>query len=368
MPNVLHLLNYLGNGGTEVYIYSLAKKLHKKKCNFYVAYSQKGKGKDLFDELDVDMIYLDMKSPLDIKAAWSLKKTCEKLSIDIIHTHFLRENSIAILSKLLGNKPKIINTRHMLLENSKWVILANKILTKFNYKLIAVSSTVREQLLCEGITPSKIVLIHNGIDLNEWNSATLLTFRDEYSLQDDDIIITSVARFTEEKGHEFLIDSIKFLKNSIDLYNIKNRFKFVLVGDGILFDSIKKKAIELNLENDIIFTGFRRDIKNILKSSDIFVSHSKSEAFGISILEAIAAGLPIITTNSGGTKEIINKRFDNGILLDYGDKEKLVESLAILINNKGIRDKYINLGISVVQDHFDLEYTANNTFNLYGSK
>lgn len=100
---VLHLINYLGNGGTEVYIQSLAKKLHNKKCKFYIAYSEGEKGRQMFQELGIDLINLKMQNPFDLRAAKELKDICKDLSIDVIHTHFLRENYISILSKLFGN-------------------------------------------------------------------------------------------------------------------------------------------------------------------------------------------------------------------------------------------------------------------------
>lgn len=366
MLNVLHLIHYLGGGGSEKNVYSLIKKLHNKKCNFYIAYSEEGNGKKPFDELGVPLIKLDMKSPFDIRASKELKRLCGELSIDVIHTHFLRENYIAILSKFLGNKARIINTRHMLFENSRSVILTNRIFTRFNDKIIAVSFSVKDQLIREGIRPEKIKLIYTGIDLEEWNIPAPNTFRKEFGIPEDEFLITSVARFSPEKGHDFFIDSIKYFRDHMNENNIPvNRFKFILVGDGELYEPIIDKAKALGLQNDIIFTGYRTDIKNILKSSNIFISHSINESFGISILEGMAAGLPVITTDSGGTREIVNDRLKNGVLIDYGDKKKLAEGLIDLINNKGLRDLYIDQGYKVAKEYFSLDKTAEETYNLY---
>lgn len=366
MKKVLHLLNYLGNGGTETYIYLLAKKLHNKNCKFYLAYSEDGIGRKMFEDLGVELIHMNMRSPFDINGAKELKRICRELSIDVIHTHFLRENYISIISKLLGNRPKLINTRHMLLENSKGVILTNKVFTRFNDAIIAVSSSVKRQLLEEGISEKRIELIYNGIDISEWDEPITLTFRKELNIPEDVLLITSVARFTEEKGHEFLLDSIHLLREYIQNHEIDGkRFKFILVGDGILLENMKKKAYELGINDDIIFTGFRRDIKDILKSSDIYISHSKSEAFGISILEAIAAHLPVITTDSGGTKEIINPESNNGILIDYGDKEALVENIFKLINDEELRNSYSSKAIELTKQKFNLDKIAQSTYNLY---
>jgi glycosyltransferase involved in cell wall biosynthesis len=366
MTNVLHLINYLGGGGSEIYIYTLAKKLHNNHCKFYIAYSEEGKGLKLFEDLGIETIKLQMNSPFDIKAANELKKICKELSIDVIHTHFLRENYISILSKLLGNKVRVINTRHMLDKNSKSVISMNKFFTRFNDSIIAVSSSVRNQMIYdEGLNPNKIKLIYTGVDLEEWSKPSSLNFRDEYKIPEGEILITTIARFSKEKGHEFLINSIKYFKDYIKTNNPEFKFKFVLVGEGELFNDIIDKAKDLQIYDDIIFTGYRRDIKNILKSSDIFILPSNNEAFGLSILEAMAAGLPVITTNSGGTREIINKDFDNGIIIEYGEIHKLSESLIVLIENKELKEQYIANGYKTLSTHFNIEKTIEETYNLY---
>jgi len=363
---VLHLINYLGNGGTEVYIQSLAKKLHNKKCKFYIAYSEGEMGRQMFQELGIDLINLKMQNPFDLRAAKELKDICKDLSIDVIHTHFLRENYISILSKLFGNSPKVINTRHMLFENTKTAILLNKLFTRKNDHIIAVSESVKDQLISEGIPEDKIKLIYTGIDLDEWRSQSDLSFRKEFKISEDELIITSVSRFSKEKGHDFFLESIKLMEDYIKEKDLAiGKYRFVLVGDGRYFDSMKEKAKELGLEDRVIFTGFRRDIKNILKSSDIFVSHSSNEAFGISILEAIAAMIPVITTNSGGTREIINPDYKNGILIQFGDREEMALSIVKLMQDKSLRQQLSKRAYELVEDKFSLDKTAEFTYNLY---
>lgn len=366
MINVLHLINYLGSGGTEKYILSLGKKLHGNGCRFYAAYSDEATGRQSFEDAGIELFKLDMKSPADILASRKLKALCGRLSIDVVHTHFLRENYISILSGLMGNRAGIINTRHMLFENSGPVIAANRLLTRFNGKIIAVSASVRNQLLREGIKPEKVKLIYNGVDADEWAAPVPLTFRDEYGISADETVITSVARFSPEKGHDFFIEAIRCFKDFISEKNIcPCKFRFVLAGDGALLGSMTGKAISLGLRDDILFTGYRTDIKNVIKSSDIFVSHSNNEALGISILEAMAAGLPVISTNSGGAAEIVNDSMKTGLLVDFGDKEAMAHSLISLIGDSKLREQYILNGRRLVREQFGLDKMAEDTYNLY---
>ena len=163
-----------------------------------------------------------------------------------------------------------------------------------------------------------------------------------------------------------MLDAIKYFKDYIKENNISTgKYKFILTGDGELYGKIKEKAEALGLHNDIIFTGYRNDIKNILKSSDIFVSHSISESFGISVLEAIASGLPVIATDSGGVHEIISDKFKNGLLIDYGDKKKFTEGLLKLIKSRELRNLYASHGYEILQELFNLDKTVEETYNLY---
>lgn len=368
MLKVLHLLYFTGTGGTESYISSLIKKMHKDKCEFYIAYSKAGPGHSLFKDMNVQLIQMDMNSPYDLKAANRLSKLCKELSIDVIHTHFLRENYISVFSKLFGNRVPIINTSHMLYENSKTVIAINKILSKYNSKTIAVSNAVRNHLISEGIDPNKIQVIYNGIDIDYWEGEKEYGIRKEYDIADDAFLIGSVSRFSQEKGHVFFLEAIAYLKNLIKTKNLSvPQIKYILVGRGKLLDHCKSLAADLGIADDIVFTGYRTDIKRILKNCNLFVSHSKSEALGISILEAMACGLPVIATDSGGTKEIIGKDNDCGLLVDYDDKEGLATAIIKLIQDKELYIKYQNKAKNLLIEKFNLDNTANQTYTIYSS-
>lgn len=366
MLNILHLINYTGGGGTESYIYSLAKKLHNNQCKFFIGYSEEGSSLELFKDLGIETIKIPMNSPYDIKAAKSLAHICKEKSIDVVHTHFLRENYISILSKIFKNKSLLINTRHMLIQNSKPIIYANRLMTLFNHKIIAVSKAVENLLLDEFINPNKIQLIYTGIDLNDWNNHRDSSFKNEFNIDSNEILIVSVARFSEEKGHSFLLESILIFKSLLETNNLQDlNFKFILVGDGELLEKSKILAKKLGVFEDIIFIGYRNDIANILNDCDLFVSHSKSEAFGISILEAMACGLPVISTDSGGTREIINPSSNSGILVNYGDKSQFAKALLELVNDKNLISKYKENGLILLTEKFSLDKTAIETYNLY---
>lgn len=361
---VIHLINYTGGGGTENYIFSLIEKLHNNKCEIIILYNEKADGFERFKNYNVQMIHLPMNSIYDFKASKQLKKICKENNIDVIHTHFLRENYIAIISKLMGNKVKVINTRHMLDKNSGLIKIINKFMTRFNNTIIAVSRSVESLLYEELGKRNNIKLIYTGVDSDYWISSEDKSFRREFNIDKNTILITSTARFSKEKGYDFLIKSIADFKDKMTRENNTSPFKFVLVGNGPELESMKKLSKDLDIDSNIIFTGYRTDIKNILNSSDIFLSMSKMEAFGISILEAMAMKLAIISTNSGGPNEIIDDKKD-GILIDYNDIESFTSNLYNLILDKDLRAKYANNAYNKVSSKFTLDETAIKTYEVY---
>ncbi len=357
--NILYLISHLGGGGTEAYIYTLAQAL-KEDNNIYIIYGEKGQGFEKFEKLQVPLVKMDLNSPYDLKAAKALKKFSQENNIELIHTQFLRENSLAVISKLMGNRARLINTRHMMDENSSPVKIYNRFLARKNHSIIAVSKSVKELLVRELGPRDNIELIYTGVDLNSFKSANY-DFRSSYNIDEETILITSTARLSKEKGHEFIVRSLTKLKETS-----KNKdFKLVFIGDGPELNNIRELARELSLLDQLIFTGYQEDIVSILKASDIFLLASQSEAFGISILEAMACGLPIVTTDSGGTREIIAKDSKAGFLIDYGSSQDLVSSLDQLINNKELRLAYGQEALRLSQENFNLRDTIYKTYDLY---
>lgn len=330
-------MNFINNGGAERYIISLAKGLKDKGFKFFVGVSKRTYNsceKEL-EMLGVKIVLIPIKNVLDIFSAIKISNFCRQNNIDIIHTHFLRENCVAIVSKIFGNKAFIINTCHMNWHNRRDVQILNRVLTRFNKKIIAVSKSVEDNLIKEGIDKNKIQVVYNGVDYSYWSQDIKSTIGEEFNINEDVFKVVTVARFNEEKGYFYLLDIIEEIKNRINL----NKFKFILVGDGELRHEVEDYGASKNILDAIIFTGFRSDIKNILKGAHLYISPSKNEALGISILEAMACGVPVIATNVSGSAEILGE--DSQYLIEYGNKKDGANRVLQIYNNYGNIKEYI---------------------------
>lgn len=162
-----------------------------------------------------------------------------------------------------------------------------------------------------------VMTIYNPVDIECY---------DNYSKpQHENIRLINVARFYPVKNHRLLIDAFSLVCKEI------TNVQLYLVGDGQEYENIKKYVREKRVENKVIFTGYREDVAELLVQSDIFVMSSLSEAFPISVIEALAAGLPVVATKVGGLPELVS---DNGILVETNNASQLCAAMLRLIRDE----------------------------------
>lgn len=301
-----------------------------------------------------------MRNPFDIKAAWKLNRLCKRLGIELIHTQFLRENYIAILSRIFNPKVKVMYTNHFVIPNNCMQRIFNKVLTPFEANIIAVCNKGKEMLIANGNKASIINVIFNGVDTNYWKQPETSTMREEFGIGEDEFVMLCASRFAHDKGHKYLINSLVELKKITD-----NKFKCVLAGDGPLLDEIKEQTSKLGLNENVIFTGFRKDMKNLFNGSDIYINSSSHEALSFLIIEALASGLPVIATNMGGNADIVNAQTNCGIMVEYNEPVEMANAIKKLKEDKTLRQNFSSNALKSAKEIFNLDKVIDKTYNLY---
>ena len=366
MVNVLHLINYAGWGSPEKYIITLAEKLHRKSCRFYLGYFEEGPLLKQAAQLGIQTVHIPSGGVLNSSAAFKVRDACRELSIDIIHSHSLRENFIAALSKLLGNRAVLISTNHLMGRKNLLLLIYGTLADYLTDRIIAVSSAVKRQIEQGGIKPDKVEVINYGVDAEVWTGKRNFLFRREMGIGREEYVITTVSRFTESDGLIFLLETAKLLKKMASSgVKLIWRTRFVIVGDGELMDETKKLASMLGLSEDIIFTGARTDLKNVFLSSDIYVSARENEQPELSLLEAMACELPVIAVEGGGASELINGPDRCGILVEYGDTDAFVRAIMEMAVNRRIYNYYKANTSRIVREKYNLDMSVDQTYNLY---
>lgn len=359
--NVLYVLNYAGQGGTEKYVELLMDRLKNQGVKAHFAWNLDGKLSQSVKERNIPHLQVSMKSPFDLAAAYRLASYCRKHKIEVIHTNFLRENYIAVLSRLFYSKTKVVYTNHVMLENGKLLQLFNKLLTPFDHKIIAVCTLGKEMMIDNKVAANKIHVVFNGVDVNQFEYMEPSTIREELGIDKETVVISCLSRFDEFKGNRFLMDSIIALEKR----NINKKYCFVLANEGPLWEEMKALASENGLTERIRFIGFRKDIKNILSGSNFYVNPSEWEALSFAIVEALGTGLPVVSTNTGGTPDIINEKTQCGVMVPYLDTKAMTDALENMILDE---ETVAHLSIKAkqtVKQWFNLDKMLEETYDLY---
>ena len=213
------------------------------------------------------------------------------------------------------------------------VIILEKALTHFTDKIITLTELEKNDLINFKICNSnKITVINSGIELEKYKLINFDRFkkRQEFSIHNDENVVGIIGRLDPIKGPQFFIEA----SNKI-IEKLKN-IKFLIVGDGILRKSLESQVKNLGIRDKFIFTGWREDTPEIISILDICILPSLNEAVGRALLEAQAAGVPVVANNVGGIPEIV-KHGETGILLQPKDSKGLQEAIISLLQDKSRR-------------------------------
>lgn len=362
---VLYLLNFAGKAGTERYVESLARYLGPQSggpVEPYFAYNTSGLLVERLEAMGVPTRQLAMDSRFDFKAAKALAELCREWDIDLIHCHFLRENYIALLAKGYYKKLRVVYTNHFILANDRITRLSNRLLDRRQDRMIAVCRKGKEQLVANGWSGGKIHVVHNGVDPDAWaDDVAPPTLRSELGLPEDRFVMLCASRFAHDKGHDYLVRSMAALARVTQV-----PFTLVLAGDGELLEPTQALCGRLGLgEDKVRFIGFRKDMKNLFKSVDLYINSSQHEALSFLIIEAMAAGLPAAITDMAGNPDILTGPDQGGVLLPYNDPEETARRLAPLLEDPAFLRRCRESAQKNIRDRFDIRKLAQETYEIY---
>ena len=322
-------------GGVGVHIHTLSKRLVELGHEVYViTYPHK-------DIEDIDGIHVIGTKGINIpgvrgltfkkSAKKELKRLLEKEDIDIIHGHYLFPAGAAAVEvgKEYGIKTYVTAHGSDMFEVYKkqpFMRSTIKNVLKNADCVLAVSNALKHEIIATGVKgiANKTKLSWNSVDINKFSNRENDSFKNEYRLFDKPIVLF-IGNLIKRKNVESLIEAKKIANSN---------YYLVIVGDGPLFKKLKKKVDEENVR-DVIFTGSRNDVENIIPSADILVLPSFSESFGLVLIEALACGKPVIGSDVGGISEIIND--DVGLLINPNKVSSIAKAIDSLINDESYR-------------------------------
>ncbi len=308
-------------------------------------------------------------SPLfDLLAFWELFRLCQRKKFDIVNTHTSKGGFLGRIAARLAGVPLVIYTAHGYIFNevdSRLTAIIYTCLEKFAAYFcdLVISVNEEERLIAiekKVVSPDKIVTVLNGINVSKFeNAVPTELLRRELDPSGEAILIGTTGRLASQKGYVYLIKAMPLI---IERYP---KARALFVGEGPLEGELKSLAGELGIADKCRFLGFRKDIPELLACFDIFVLPSLWEGLSITILEAMAAGKPVVTTNIKGNREAIDNGV-NGLLVNPADSLALADTVINLIRNK---EHARNIGLMAnrkVRESFSEERMIERTLDLYG--
>lgn len=313
---VADICNEMTAGGNEVFLYVV---------------------NDLYDEsllgvLDKRVCVFLQKRPVGsggrIGTMRKVAGFIRKHHIEVVHCNSFDTPELLLPHPILFPKTRIIYTIHGMGQYQAINRLRRLYRNIICDKIVAISKSVKQDIEACGAAPRKTVTVYNAINLNKFPSGKRKTFDDRH------VVIGNVARIKpEEKGQDILIAAVARIKEK----NPAIRCYFAgAAGEGqqAALAKLKEQAKRLHVEENIIFLGNVEDVAGFLHTLDLFVLPSRSEGFGIALVEAMASGVPCIASNLNGPAEIMEDE-TYGLLFPCEDIEALALKLAFAIDNYG---------------------------------
>lgn len=299
---ILHITNCLSEGGVETLLYFFSKYLIARGHSVSILVLKRNEIslKSKFENAGIDVIVGKYKSSYNVLNVFTIKKYLRKY--DIVHIHlFPVQFYVGIANYLLGcNKRVLITTEHNTWNNRRqhdfYRYIDRWLYRQYDY-IVGISNdtsiALKEWLNDENIS-NNITTINNGVELATQSIKNINIA--EFNCIESDIILTMIARFNIQKDQETLIRALTYLPSNVHV---------IFVGSGETLEYNQNLTRSLGLESRIYFAGFRDDIPSILKISHIGILCSNWEGFGLSVVEYMLAGLPVVASNIPGVGNIV---------------------------------------------------------------
>lgn len=360
---ILHSIDTTGPGGAETVFVDLAVRPMGSTDENIVVITGTGWVYDELRRRGVNPHVVRVAESFDFRYLRELVRLVRRHRIDLIQSHLLGSNVYCSLAGIICRVP-VVSTFHGSVDFSsteKHLALKRFVLNRGSSRCVFVSDSLREEIVARsGIDRSKAVTIHNGIDVAAFAPHRNSALRQELGLADDAILVGAVGNIRSSKGYDTL------LRAAAQLHSRNPRFQFVVAGESnnALARQLLRLRTELGLDDAVHFIGFRQDIPNLMNGLDVFVLSSVSEGFSLATIQAMACGVPVVATRSGGPEEFVRDGV-NGILVDIGTESQLAEGIRRIAEDAGIRRSLVTNAQELARSQYTLDAMLDRYRALY---
>ncbi|MBW2114689.1 MAG: glycosyltransferase family 4 protein [Deltaproteobacteria bacterium] len=303
----------------------------------------------------------------DLRAFFSLWRLMIREKPAIVHTHSSKAGLLGRWAAKLACVPIIVHTPHGHVFYghfgplaSKLFLLLEKVTAPITDRMVALTEAERNDYIEFSVSsPHKIVTIHSGVEIERYKTAKVNAREKKTSLglNPQALIVGAVGWLLPIKGPLYL------LKAMVQIWQSIPEPELIFVGKGELEDELRKEALKMGVADKVVFLGWRGDIPEIMQILDVLVLPSLNEGMGRVLVEAMAAGKPIVASRVGGIIDLV-KNTKNGLLVEPGDVNGLSLAIRELLMDKKMRDEMGQRGRTMAHD-FSVENMVEKIDALY---
>jgi len=356
---VLQVVLSLNPGGTERLVVELARRLHRQIPMAVCCLDEQGAWATELTAEGIPVEALHRQPGFVPRLSKAIAAMAARHRATVAHCHHYSPFVYGGLSRVWRRATRVVYTEHGRLSDappSSKRRIANAALGRLPSGVFAVSNELREHLLEEGFAPARAAVIYNGIDIGPLPcAARRADIRRRLGVGEETFVVGTIARLDPVKDLGTLLDAVSRLA--------RGPISLVMIGDGPERQALERRAAELGIADRVRFLGQRNDAREWLAGCDVYVNCSISEGVSLTILEAMAAGLPVIATRVGGTPEVVD--VGSGKLIPARDAATLASALVDLRTDVPGRSAMGRAARQRVEAHFTLDRMVEEYRRVY---
>lgn len=316
--SILHVDPERAWGGGQAQLIELTRHLAERGHQQTVACRPDGALRPVLQGHGIAVCDLRIRNDMDLIAAWRLRRVLQSHRVDVVHFQTARAHALA---PWLPRRACFVVTRHMDYRPH----FTPRVRFLYNRSVdgvIAVSEAIADVLASSGVDRRRVRVIHVGIDCRRFNQPRdrRAAIRARWGAAAHDLVLFTTAVLEPRKGHDVLLQAIA------DLCRAHLPVRWIVCGDGSQRTQLEARARDAGVAERVVFTGFSPNVAELLTGADVFVLPSRFEGLGIAVIEAMAAGLPVIASRVGGIPEIVAAG-ETGLLVPAGEPAALAAAI-----------------------------------------
>lgn len=359
---ILHIIWSLDLGGAEQVVVDLVRNLDRKIYTPVVCcLNDKGRNAPRVEKEGIKVIAMNKAPKFDLFLILQLVRLIRREEIDLIHTHLFTANLWGRIAAWIAGVPAVSSEHGMDVWRSPFHLKLDSMLTPVSKRMIFVSEGVRKFYAAKNPSLNgRGRVVYNGINIGLFadHETTPKKAKHALGLPPDTKVVGIVGRLVPEKAHEDFIDAVRILLEE------DPSIIGLVIGEGECEKALHKKVYDLGLDKSIRFAGYRNNLQDLYPAMDVFVMSSLREGMPLTMLEAMAAGVPVVATEVGGIPECIRDK-QSGLLVPVRNPRALAGAIRKILTDNGLRQTLIAGAKADVSVRFSIERMVDDHEAIY---